>query len=101
MSLDSRYGGSGRHCLHPDGRGVPQLASPPACPVSPGVLPDSLRGIHPPASYLATTPLSPREISISTLARIRGRTIPAGDARYLGSHTGSNFSLKCLTPWKL
>ena len=29
-----------RHCFHPDRRGVPQLASPPACPGSRGGFPD-------------------------------------------------------------
>ena len=51
--------------------------------------------------HFDTTPASPPEISDATFVRIRGSTSPPGDARYLGSHIGSNFSLYSLRPWKL
>ncbi|MEY2457672.1 MAG: hypothetical protein QOK06_2797, partial [Acidimicrobiaceae bacterium] len=48
--------------------------------------------------HLDTTPANPPEISDATFVRILGSTRPPGDARYLGSHFGSNFSLYCLSP---
>src|ERR1700693_22131 len=53
------------------------------------------------APHFDTTPARPPEISDATFVRIRGSTSPPGDARYLGSHIGSNFSLYSLRPWKL
>src|SRR5258706_8849226 len=51
--------------------------------------------------HFDTTPTSPPEINEATFVRILGSTNPPGDARYLGSHSGSNFSLYSLSPWKL
>ena len=51
--------------------------------------------------HFAITPRNPPEISAATLARMRGSARPPGDARYRGSHTGSNFSLYFRNPRKL
>src|SRR6267143_2887836 len=53
------------------------------------------------APHFDTTPASPPEIREATFVRILGSTSPPGDARYIGSHIGSNFSLYSLRPWKL
>jgi hypothetical protein len=44
-------------------------------------------------AYLAMTPLRPLEVSEAMLARMRGSASPLEEARYFGSHSGSNFSL--------
>jgi hypothetical protein len=51
--------------------------------------------------HLVTTPPMPPETSAATLESTRGRTNPAGQTRYLGLHSGSNFSLYWRKPWKL
>src|SRR6266480_4124785 len=56
---------------------------------------------HRPGIYLATTPRNPPEISVARFVRIRGSHSPPGEARYIGSQTGSNFSLYWRRPWKL
>lgn len=40
-----------------------------------------------------TTPRNPFELSAAMLAKIMGSANPPGEARYFGSHTGSNLSL--------
>src|SRR5438105_7986540 len=52
-------------------------------------------------NHFATTPRNPPEISVARFVRILGSAKPPGEARYIGSHSGSNFSLYCLRPWKL
>jgi hypothetical protein len=51
--------------------------------------------------HLAITPLSPPEIREARSVKMRGNAMPPGDARYLGFHSGPNFSLYWRNPWKL
>lgn len=53
------------------------------------------------AIHFATTPFMPPEMSVAKLAKICGNARPPVEARYLGRHWGSNFSLYCRSPWKL
>jgi hypothetical protein len=48
--------------------------------------------------YFATIPLSPPPISEAMSVKMRGNDSPPGDARYFGTHRGSNFSLYCRKP---
>src|SRR5205823_100765 len=43
--------------------------------------------------HFATTPRSPPEIKVAKFVKILGRASPPGDAMYIGSQMGSNFSL--------
>lgn len=52
-------------------------------------------------AHLAMVPLRPLEVREAMLARMRGSASPLEEARYFGSHSGSNFSLNCRKPWKL
>lgn len=55
----------------------------------PAIREDSLpRRLH-----FATTPRNPPETSAATLASTRGNSNPPGQTRYLGRHSGANFSL--------
>ena len=56
---------------------------------------------HQQALHFAMTPLNPPLMRAAMSVRIRGKCSPPGDARYLGSHCGSNFSLYSRRPWKL
>jgi hypothetical protein len=52
-------------------------------------------------SHFVTIPLRPPAMREARFVRMRGNASPSGQARYFGSHTGSNFSLYCRNPWKL
>ena len=51
--------------------------------------------------YLAIIPMRPPEMRELILVRMRGSAIPAGEATYRGSHTGSNLALYWRNPWKV
>ena len=51
--------------------------------------------------YFAITPRKPPLIRAARFVRMRGRASPPGEARYVGSHSGSHFALYWRRPWKL
>ena len=44
------------------------------------------------SSHLVRTPVRPPEMRAARLVRARGKARPVGEAKYLGSHSGLNFS---------